>query len=620
MSTTAEQIRKPTATQVSEQEARQVAEAARETEWSKPSFVRELFLGRLRMDLIDPPPAPDPEEQKRAQAFFRKVDQFLDTVDHQAIERDGKIPDDVLQRLREIGAFGIKIPQEYGGLGLSQASYNRAISLFSTRVSAIGVLLSAHQSIGVPQPLKMFGTDAQKKKYLPRLAKGAISAFALTEPDVGSDPARMEATADPTDDGSAYILNGEKLWCTNGPIAELMVVMARTPARDGKRKGITAFIVEADWPGVEVVHRCEFMGLRGIENGVMRFTNVRVPRENMLWGEGKGLKLALITLNTGRLTIPSTCAAASKLCLGWAREWSNERQQWGAPVGKHDAVAQMIADIAAYTFAQEAIAELSTALADAGKSDIRLEAALAKMFNSEAAWRIVDTTMQIRGGRGYETAASLAARGEKPIPVEQAMRDLRINLIFEGSSEIMRLFIAREAVDPHLSRAGAMVEPNAPLGAKLKGAAGLGTHFAGWLPGLVTGWGRWPRYGGYGALAPHLRFVDRAARKLGRTLFYAMTRFGPRLEKRQSVLFRLVDIGGELFAIAATCARARALVASGADRSVLQVADVFCRGSRRRIKRLFNDVFSNDDTRDYKMAQNVLAGGLLWLERLNRGD
>jgi alkylation response protein AidB-like acyl-CoA dehydrogenase len=228
--------------------------------------------------------------------------------------------------------------------------------------------------------------------------------------------------------------------------------------------------------------------------------------------------------------------------------------------------------------------------------------------------------MQVRGGRGYETAASLEARGEKPIPVEQAMRDLRINLIFEGSSEIMRLFIAREAVDPHLSRAGAMVDANAPIGAKLKGAAGLGTHFAGWLPGLVAGWGRWPQYGEYGELAPHLRFVSRAARKLGRTLFYAMTRFGPKLEKRQSVLFRLVDVGAELFAMAATCARARALVSAGGDRSVLQVADVFCRGSRRRIKKLFNDVFSNDDARDYKLAQNILGGGVLWLEKPNRGD
>ncbi|HSL71770.1 MAG TPA: acyl-CoA dehydrogenase family protein [Longimicrobiales bacterium] len=617
MSTAAEQIRTaPAAPQkVSEKEARQVAEAARETEWSKPSFVRELFLGRLRMDLIDPWPEPDPEEQRRAAEFLRRVDKFLNTVDAAEIERTGKLPESVVKGLGEIGAMGIKIPREYGGLGLSQTSYNRAIALVSTRCSAIGVLLSAHQSIGVPQPLKMFGTEEQKKKYLPRLAKGAVSAFALTEPDVGSDPARMEATAEPTEDGTAYILNGEKLWCTNGPIAELMVVMARTPARDGKRRGITAFIVEADSPGVEVAHRCEFMGLRGIENGVIRFTNVRVPRENVLWGEGRGLKLALITLNTGRMTIPATCAAASKLCLGWAREWSNQRQQWGAPVGKHDAVAQMIADIASYTFAQEAIAELSAGLADAGKSDIRLEAAIAKMFNSEAAWRVVDETMQIRGGRGYETAASLAARGEEPVPVEQVMRDLRINLIFEGSSEIMRLFIAREAVDPHLSRAGAMVEAEAPLGAKLKGAADLGVHFAGWLPGLVTGWGRWPRYQEFGALAPHLRWVDRAARKLGRTLFYAMARFGPRLEKRQSVLFRLVDVGAELFAMAATCARAHQLVERGGDRSALVLADVFCRGARRRVKQLFRDVFDNDDQRDYRLAQNVLSGQYEWLER-----
>lgn len=604
-------------TPVSEREARQVAEAARETEWAKPSFVRELFLGRLRLDLIHPPPEPDPEEQRRAAAFVADVRAFLEaTVDPEEIDRTRKVPQEVIDGLRRLGAMGMKIPREYGGLGLSQTSYNRAIALFSTYCPAIGVLLSAHQSIGVPQPLKMFGTDAQKKKYLPRLAAGAISAFALTEPDVGSDPARMGATADPTEDGEAYILNGEKLWCTNGPIAEIMVVMARTPAtKPGGRRGITAFIVESSWPGVEVAHRCEFMGLNGIENGVMRFTDVRVPKENVLWGEGKGLKLALITLNTGRLTIPATCAAAGKWCLEVARQWSNEREQWGAPIGKHEAVADMLADIAASTFAMEAIADLSAALADAGKSDIRLEAAIAKMFNSEAAWRTADQTMQIRGGRGYETASSLEARGEMGIPMERVMRDLRINLIFEGSSEIMRLFIAREAVDPHLSKAGAFVDTEAPLGERIKGLVGLTGHIAGWVPPLYVGWGRWPRYDEFGKLAGHLQFTDRAARKLARTLFWAMARFGPQLEKKQAVLFRLVDIGAELFAMSAVCVYAHKKVKDNpAERGPIEIADLFCRGARRRVRRLFAEVFKNHDGLKYRVAQNVLKGKHVWLE------
>lgn len=611
MSTTA------VATKVTEREARAVAEAAREAEWAKPSFVRELFLGRLRMPLIYPPPGRDPEMEARTAEFLRKVEALLREVDVEEIERMGKIPEDVVEALRRIGAFGMKIPREYGGLGLDQRGYNRAIALISTRCAAIGVLLSAHQSIGVPQPLKLFGTEEQKKKYLPRIAQGAISAFALTEPDVGSDPARMSATAEPTEDGSAFILNGEKLWCTNGPIAELLVVMARTPARDGSgRRGITAFIVESSWPGVEVVHRCQFMGLRGIENGVVRFNNVRVPRENIIWEEGKGLKLALITLNTGRLTVPATCAAAGKWCLNVVRRWSNERQQWGRPIGQHEAIAQKVAGIAATTFAMEAVAELAAALADAGSSDIRLEAAIAKMFNSEAAWRVVDETIQIRGGRGYETAASLAGRGEEPIPVERAMRDLRINMIFEGSSEIMRLFIAREAVDPHLQHAGALVDREASAADKLRSFLDLSAHLAAWYPTLLFGWGRWPRYAEFGPLAGHLRYVDRTARKLGRSLFYAMVRFGPKLERKQAVLFRLVDIGAELFAMAATCAYARSLVRDdGADRGPLALADLFCRGARRRIARHFSALFRNDDAFTYRVAQQVLAGEHRWLER-----
>jgi alkylation response protein AidB-like acyl-CoA dehydrogenase len=602
---------------VDEQEARQVAEAARETEWVRPSFVRELFLGNLRLDLIHPLPAQDAEEKKRAAEFHEKLFAFAKTVDGDAIEKSGKVPDEVVQALRDLGAFGIKIPQEYGGLGLSQRSYNKSIAIIGSAASALGVLLSAHQSIGLPQPLKMFGTPEQKKKYLPRLAAGGISAFALTEPDVGSDPARMAMTADLSEDGAEYILNGEKLWCTNGPVADVMVVMARTPAKPGStRRGITAFIVEAASEGVETTHRLDFMGLKGIENGMMRFTNVRVPKENIIWGEGKGLKLALTTLNTGRLTIPATTAASAKWCVKVAREWAAEREQWGAPVGKHDAVAQMLGRMAATTFAMEAVNDIAAGLADDGESDIRLEAAMAKMFNSEGAWQVVDDCMQIRGGRGYETASSLASRGEPAIPLERLMRDLRINLIFEGSSEIMRLFIAREAVDPHLQRAGAMADPKAATGAKLKGLAGLSLHMAGWVPKLLVGKGRVPgAYSEFGRLAKHLRFVERASRKLGRTLFMAMTRFGPKLEKRQSVLFRLVDVGAELFAMSCVCVYAHSMrKQNGANNGPERMADLYCRHARRRVKRLFGDVFKNDDKVTYRVAQDVLQGKHAWMD------
>ncbi|HEV8266175.1 MAG TPA: acyl-CoA dehydrogenase family protein [Gemmatimonadales bacterium] len=607
--------------QVSAAEAREVAEAAREQEWAAPSFVRDLFLGNLRMELIHPYPEQGLDEIARAKPFLEKLERFLrDRVDSDRIDREGEIPDDVIQGLRDLGAFGIKIPQEYGGLGLSQLSYMKAIELVSSVDGSITALLSAHQSIGVPQPLKMFGTEAQKKQYFPRLAKGAISAFALTEPGVGSDPAAMETTALPSDGGEAWILNGEKLWCTNGTKAELMVVMARTPSkvvRGQERRQITAFIVETDSPGVEVAHRCHFMGLKAIYNGVIRFTNVRVPKENVLWGEGKGLKLALVTLNTGRLTLPISSVAAGKRCLEISRRWAADRVQWGRAIGQHDAIAQKIGAMAANTLAMEAVAELCGAMAERGGYDIRLEAAIAKLYNSEAGWRIIDDTVQIRGGRGYETADSLRARGEKPIPVERIMRDFRINLIFEGSSEIMHLFIAREAVDKHLQVAGDVVMPGKTLGQRLAGLARSALFYGWWYPSRWIGWSFWPKYAAFGRLATHVRYVERASRRLARGVFHSMVRFGPKLEQRQAVLFRLVDVGAELFAMAATCARAQQLLVrdrTTGERAV-QLADLFCRQARGRVAAKFKGLWRNEDVPTYKVAQQVLEGEHRWLER-----
>ena len=605
-----------TTTQVSEHEARAVAEASRETSWTAPSFVRELFLGRLDLGLIHPHPEPDPEEQQRARAFLERLERFLvDEVDPQQIETEARIPARVIERLRELGAFGIKIPREYGGLGLSQYTYGRSMALVATRSSALVALLSAHQSIGVPQPLKLFGTEEQKKKFLPRLAQGAISAFALTENDVGSDPARMSTTATPTADGSAWILNGEKLWCTNGSIAELLVVMARTPGRAGKPGPISAFIVEARSPGVEVVRRLEFMGVRGIENALLRFTNVRVPRENLLWGEGRGLKLALVTLNTGRLTLPATCAGTSKWCLQVARTFAAERVQWGRPVGHHEAVNQILSDMAARTYAAEAVADLAALLGDAGKSDIRLEAAIAKLWNSDVAWEIADAALQVRGGRGYETARSLASRGEAPVPLEQMLRDLRINRIFEGTNQIMRLFIAREALDVHLRVAGDAVMPGVPLGKRLAGLVRAGLFYAAWYPSRWLAWGGWPRHASFGPLAGHLRWVGRTSARLARAQFHLMVANGPALERKQAQLFRCVDIGAELFAMAAVCVRAdRDRRRAGADASAVQLADLFCRHGRRKIETLFAAVGSNDDAASYRVGRALLDGRYAWLE------
>ncbi|EFE66800.1 acyl-CoA dehydrogenase family protein [Streptomyces viridosporus] len=618
MSATPETPPSPSRPTVTEREARQVAEAAREQDWRKPSFAKELFLGRFRLDLIHPHPLPADEHAQRGEEFLAKLRDFCETkIDGALIEREARIPDEVVTGLKELGAFGMKIDTKYGGLGLTQVYYNKALALVGSASPAIGALLSAHQSIGVPQPLKLFGTQEQKETFLPRCARTDISAFLLTEPDVGSDPARLATTAVP--EGDDYVLDGVKLWTTNGVVADLLVVMARVPKSEGHRGGITAFVVEAASEGITVENRNAFMGLRGLENGVTRFHRVRVPASHRIGEEGQGLKIALTTLNTGRLSLPAMCVGAGKWCLKIAREWSAAREQWGKPVALHEAVGSKIAFIAATTFALEAVVDLSSQMADEDRNDIRIEAALAKLYGSEMAWLMADELVQIRGGRGFETADSLRARGERAVPAEQMLRDLRINRIFEGSTEIMHLLIAREAVDAHLSVAGDLIDPEKSLPDKARAGANAGVFYAKWLPRLVAGPGQLPgSYGGFKHgvdLSGHLRYVERTSRKLARSTFYAMSRWQGRMETKQGFLGRIVDIGAELFAMSAACVRAELLRGRGENgREAYQLADAFCRQARIRVEELFDRLWTNTDDIDRKVVKGVLSGTYTWLE------
>lgn len=598
-----------------QRQAMEVAEEAREKEYLNPSFAGKMFMGDFDPSMLFPFPQQDPEDKRIGDEFIDKLTTFLTAnLDPEEVDASRTIPKDVIDGMVKMGVFAMKIPKEYGGLGFSQTNYNRVVMKVASYCGSTAVLISAHQSIGVPQPLKMFGTEEQKKKFYPRFSKGSISAFALTESNVGSDPAEMNSEAKLSDDGSHYILNGEKLWCTNGTIADIIVVMAKTPPKiiNGKeKKQISAFLLEMNTPGVEVTHRCNFMGLGGIYNGVIRFTNVKIPKENILWAEGRGLAMALSTINVGRLTLPAACTGAAKQCLHIVRKWGNERIQWGMPIGLHEAGKNKIAFIAATTLAMEAITWLTSSWVDKGGVDIRIEAAMAKMFCTESFWKIVDMTMQLRGGRGYEKASSLKARGEIGYPVERMMRDSRINMILEGSTEIMKLFLAREAMDPHLKLASALLKKNSSFAEKFKAMRKIFSFYSKWYPSQFFKAIKGKPYPEMGQLASHFSYVDKTSHKLARSIFYYMAKYKQGLEKKQMILGRLIEIGTDLFAMSAVCSYAASSTQGG---TAIELADYFCKLAEDRIKLNFESLEVNIDSQANQLAKDVLVDKFLWLE------
>lgn len=601
-----------------ELEAMEMAEASREETWDHPSFVADLFMGRFRPDAIHPFPEQPEEDRKIGDAYCAKLEAFCKAkLDGDKIDRESLIPDSAMKGLAEIGAFGMKIPKEFGGQGLSQMNYLRALAVVGGYCASTAATLSAHQSIGVPQPLLLFGTDQQKKKYLPRLAKGEVSAFALTEPEVGSDPARLSTKAVPVDGGASYILNGRKLWCTNGAVADILVVMAETPpavVRGKEKKQITAFIVEKNAPGLKVLHRCSFMGLHGIQNALLEFKDVKVPKENIIWGMGKGLKLALVTLNAGRLSLPTICVGGGRVILEKSREWANQREQWGAAIGKHEAGAVKLAEISSHLLAIEACTWLGGSWVDRKAQDVRMEAAMTKYFASLHGHRMLEQCLQLRGGRGYETADSLRARGEDPVPVERWYRDSRINQIVEGTNEIMVLFLSREALDRHLRVAGDVLNARNPIGKRLAAFLKASLFYAFWYPRQWLYWSCWPRFASFGPLARHMRFVDRMSHRLARTTFHLMLRHGPKLEKKQRQLARVVHIAMDLFAMAAVAGWALARKKRENNPNVLEAAAAFCRDARGRIRGEFRAIRCNDDAASYRFSRKVLTGEMRWQE------
>ena len=600
-------------------EAMEIAEEARELAYERPSFGGQLFMGKFVPSLLFPFPTQDAKDKKVGDEYIEKLSKFLEeNLDPDEVERSREIPKKVFEGFTKLGVFAMKIPKEYDGLGFSQVNYNRVVHKVASYCGSTTVLISAHQSIGVPQPLKLYGTEEQKKRFLPKFREGSISAFALTEPDVGSDPAQMSSTADLSDDGSHFILNGTKLWCTNGTVADIIVVMARTAPKviHGKeRKQISAFILEMNTPGVEVTHRCEFMGLGAIYNAALKFTDVKIPKENLIGEEGRGLAMALDTINVGRLTLPAASTAAAKQCLSICRRWGKERVQWGQSIGLHEPGRQKIAYIAATTFAMDAMTWLTSHWADHGDVDIRIEAAMAKLFCTESLWEISDQSMQLRGGRGYEKSSSLTARGEPGYPIERIMRDCRINMILEGTSEIMKLFLAREAMDPHMKRAGDLIKKKLPAGEMLKKIGALLAHYGWWYPSQwIKSW--FPsRYSEMGKLAKHYRFIDQTSHQIARYLFYYMARYQKGLEKRQNILGRLMEVGTELFAMATTCSYAvQKSQELSSDESPIDLADYFCTIARRRIKENLSALSDNDDIPTNKIAKRVLDNEMSWME------
>ncbi len=599
-----------------------VAETARDKA-AYSGFLAGLFETDVRWELFTS--IGIPQTSQSALDFLERFKAALIPMDPERVDSEGELPEPVLKTLAELGAFGIKIPRRFGGLELTQYEYQKVATLCGSFDASLTVLLSAAQSIGVPEPLRLFGTEAQKTKYLPRLARGEISGFALTERNVGCDISKVETYAvRVTDNGGTvgYRITGEKFFITNSAkqdgefVSSMLVVIARIVDRPEElqdsqaQKRYGAFIVETQWPGCSVT-RLRFEGVRGIFNGAPTFHNVYVPLENRLGNEEDGLRIALATLTVGRLTLPAACSGGLKQCLSVMRWWGRRRVQWNKPIGEHSLIGEKICRAAAYTLALDAVMAFCGAWANK-KGDLRLESAAAKIIGSEWYWEVVNDLFQVRGGRGFMTVESQRKSGELGIPVMRMLRDARINLVWEGTSEILRIWMAREALSPYIEQGIAFLQgsPSRKISAPLYYARMALHSSVPFLHSLRTSMLFGKEY------ARWVRFIESSSGSLTRSTLVATLRHRQSLHNRQLLLQHLVNDSLRLFPMAAILWYA-SQPEMRAKPGILELANYFCQemadqlapsSSAKRIHK------HKKDTIVYRLSKTIMSGEYAWLE------